>query len=63
MPLYEKNIIFTDTILDYVEDLEALRGMLTNRIEHEKKYGTGLNGISPPVKRHPNSIECYPTRG
>ena len=51
----KKNIIFTDTILDYVEDLEALRGMLTNRIEHEKKYGTGLNGISPPVLE----IETY----
>lgn len=55
MPLYEKNLVFIDTILDYVEDLEALRGMLTNRIEHEKKYGTGLNGISPPVLE----IETY----
>tara|TARA_R110002020_G_scaffold141567_2_gene313318 strand:- start:653 stop:967 length:315 start_codon:yes stop_codon:yes gene_type:complete len=55
MPLYEKNLVFIDTILDYVEDLEALSGVITNRIEHEKKYGTGLNGISPPVLE----IETY----
>jgi len=49
MPLYEKNIVFIDTILDYVEDLEGLSGVITNRIEHEKKYGTVLNGLSKPV--------------
>jgi hypothetical protein len=49
MPLYEKNIVFIDTILDYVEDLEGLSGVITNRIEHEKKYGTALNGLSEPV--------------
>lgn len=49
MPLNENNIIFIDIILGYVEDLEALRGTLKNRMEHEKKYGTGLNGVSPPV--------------
>lgn len=55
MPLYEKNLVFIDTILDYVEDLEALRGVITNRMEHEKNYGTGLDGLSPPVLE----IEAY----
>ena len=55
MPLYENNLIFIDTILDYVEDLETLSAMLTNRMEHEKKYGTGLDGLSPPVLE----IEVY----
>ena len=55
MPLYEKNLVFIDTILDYVEDLEALRGVITNRMEHEKNYGTGLDGLSPPVLE----IETY----
>ena len=55
MPLYENNLIFIDTILDYVEDLESLSGVLRNRIGHEKKYGTGLDGISPPVLE----IETY----
>tara|TARA_R100001443_G_C3326382_1_gene171325 strand:- start:304 stop:585 length:282 start_codon:yes stop_codon:yes gene_type:complete len=49
MPLYEKNIVFIDTILDYVEDLEGLSGVITNRIEHEKKFGSALNGLSEPV--------------
>lgn len=39
MPLNENNIIFTDTFLDYVTDLKTI----SDRIEHEKKFGVESN--------------------
>jgi len=45
MPLYEKNLVFIDTILDYVEDLGSLSAMLTNPVLEIETYKDMINNL------------------
>ena len=45
MPLYENNLVFIDTILDYVEDLESLSAMLTNPVLEIEAYQDKINNL------------------